>query len=206
MAHHATASQAAPIKVPPSARISSFSISDILRSNRNNESFSPPRITINPQTVRSDSACTLPANIYQSLMQKTLRTNNAWFIDLGLYNLRHTSPFNLRNWTGCSPSISCAPTSVSIASSLEYRHKPKARKIQRARTVFTKWQLDCLVSKFSNTKYLSVPERQELASQLGLSDEQVKTWFQNRRMKCKRPNSSGCLNYVSLQLNPAQRG
>lgn len=51
-------------------------------------------------------------------------------------------------------------------------------------------QLEGLESKFSEKKYLSVPDRMELASSLDLSETQVKTWFQNRRMKCKKQLSA----------------
>ena len=54
------------------------------------------------------------------------------------------------------------------------------------RTVFTEKQLEGLELKFNEKKYLSVPDRMELANRLELSETQVKTWFQNRRMKCKK--------------------
>lgn len=62
-------------------------------------------------------------------------------------------------------------------------HRRRKRKL---RTVFTEKQLDGLESKFADKKYLSVPDRMELANRLELSETQVKTWFQNRRMKCKK--------------------
>lgn len=43
-----------------------------------------------------------------------------------------------------------------------------------------------LEDNFSRQKYLSVPERLVLAKQLGLTEQQIKTWFQNRRTKWKK--------------------
>lgn len=43
-----------------------------------------------------------------------------------------------------------------------------------------------LERKFEVKKYLSTPDRMELASSLGLTQLQVKTWYQNRRMKWKK--------------------
>lgn len=66
----------------------------------------------------------------------------------------------------------------------------RMKKKRKLRTVFTEKQLEGLESKFAEKKYLSVPDRMELASRLELSETQVKTWFQNRRMKCKKQQVS----------------
>lgn len=66
----------------------------------------------------------------------------------------------------------------------------RMKKKRKLRTVFTEKQLEGLESKFAEKKYLSVPDRMELAGRLELSETQVKTWFQNRRMKCKKQQVS----------------
>ena len=55
------------------------------------------------------------------------------------------------------------------------------RRQRKARTAFSDSQLQLLEATFEQHKYLSVEERGSLAKRLGLSDTQVKTWFQNRR-------------------------
>ncbi|NWW50291.1 NANOG protein, partial [Pedionomus torquatus] len=56
----------------------------------------------------------------------------------------------------------------------------------KSRTAFSKEQLQTLHQRFQSQKYLSPQQIRELAAALGLTYKQVKTWFQNRRMKLKR--------------------
>ena len=58
-------------------------------------------------------------------------------------------------------------TLTSMAQSLKYSRRRKAR------TVFSDGQLEGLERKFKSQRYLSTPERIELATQLNLSDTQV---------------------------------
>jgi hypothetical protein len=47
-------------------------------------------------------------------------------------------------------------------------------------------QMVCLEKRFERQKYLSTSDRIELADMLRLSQLQIKTWYQNRRMKWKK--------------------
>ncbi|KAJ8275632.1 hypothetical protein COCON_G00073840, partial [Conger conger] len=60
------------------------------------------------------------------------------------------------------------------------------RKARRVRTIFSEQQLFALEKKFQRQKYLSTPDRSDLARSLDLTQLQVKTWYQNRRMKWKK--------------------
>lgn len=78
-------------------------------------------------------------------------------------------------------------TPVSISSESETEHSaPRLKKPRRSRTIFTELQLMGLEKKFQKQKYLSTPDRLDLAQSLGLTQLQVKTWYQNRRMKWKK--------------------
>lgn len=75
--------------------------------------------------------------------------------------------------------------SLAIYSKYNSEHD----KNRRRRTAFTSGQLKSLEQKFRCKKYLTVSERICLANDLGLTDTQVKTWFQNRRTKWKKQMS-----------------
>lgn len=57
---------------------------------------------------------------------------------------------------------------------------------RKPRTHFTLNQIDDLEKVFVNKKYLSINERSSLAYELGLQEEQVKNWFQNRRSRYRK--------------------
>ena len=61
--------------------------------------------------------------------------------------------------------------------------KPKKK---RSRAAFSHAQVLELERRFNFQRYLSGPERADLASSLKLTETQVKIWFQNRRYKTKR--------------------
>lgn len=57
---------------------------------------------------------------------------------------------------------------------------------KRSRAAFSHAQVFELERRFAQQRYLSGPERSELAKMLRLTETQVKIWFQNRRYKTKR--------------------
>ncbi|NXD75532.1 VEX1 protein, partial [Halcyon senegalensis] len=56
----------------------------------------------------------------------------------------------------------------------------------RPRTKFSAAQLQELERSFREQRYIGTSEKRRLAALLNLSQSQIKTWFQNRRMKFKR--------------------
>ncbi|KAG6449078.1 hypothetical protein O3G_MSEX005872 [Manduca sexta] len=60
---------------------------------------------------------------------------------------------------------------------------------RKPRILFSQNQVHALEVRFRNQKYLTAPEREQLAVTLNLSPTQVKIWFQNRRYKSKRIKS-----------------
>ncbi|XP_058507587.1 ventral expressed homeobox [Solea solea] len=84
-----------------------------------------------------------------------------------------------------SPNNSCGYTSGSESEVADDSEEEAAQQ-RRIRTKFTSDQISKLENIFSKHKYLGATQRRKFAEKLNLSETQVKTWFQNRRMKLKR--------------------
>ncbi|KAI1278000.1 Homeobox protein Nkx-6.1 [Halotydeus destructor] len=66
----------------------------------------------------------------------------------------------------------------------------KDGKKKHTRPTFSGHQIYVLEKTFEQTKYLAGPERAKLAYALGMSESQVKVWFQNRRTKWRKRHAA----------------
>ncbi|XP_048464997.1 homeobox protein vex1-like [Rhincodon typus] len=98
------------------------------------------------------------------------------------------SPVRIKNQWGKTPqgaSESPVTCGVSASGDKDSRTEEWADR-RRLRTVFTVEQLRVLELSFQCQQYPGSEQRRNLAGELHLSETQVKTWFQNRRMKLKQ--------------------
>ncbi|XP_053619815.1 homeobox protein Nkx-3.2-like [Plodia interpunctella] len=92
-------------------------------------------------------------------------------------------------------------------SMTEYNQNGGRKK--RSRAAFSHAQVYELERRFSQQRYLSGPERADLAVSLKLTETQVKIWFQNRRYKTKRKQlqmqENGMLAAAAAAANHARK-
>ncbi|XP_060643630.2 homeobox protein BarH-like 2 [Anolis sagrei] len=143
-----------------------------------------PSLLVRPKALHSCSGS--PSLRAYPLISVITRQPSAisHFIPAGSTSSRVLSPHPTPGST-CSSETQASETHGSSESETE-QPTPRLKKPRRSRTIFTELQLMGLEKKFQKQKYLSTPDRLDLAQSLGLTQLQVKTWYQNRRMKWKK--------------------
>ena len=57
---------------------------------------------------------------------------------------------------------------------------------KKQRPLFSPHQIQAMENEFAKQRYVTEDKRAKLASEVNLTETQVKTWFQNRRTKWKK--------------------
>ncbi|NWV24623.1 VEX1 protein, partial [Origma solitaria] len=86
----------------------------------------------------------------------------------------------------CVPAGTAGPREAAERSSPGHDAGAVGSAAGRSRTKFSAAQLQELERSFREQRYIGAGEKRRLAAVLNLSQSQIKTWFQNRRMKFKR--------------------
>lgn len=93
--------------------------------------------------------------------------------------------------------------STNIKESEDQDSNEDGDKLKKPRTSFSGWQIYELERLFEEKKYINNEERKTFSNYLGVSAQQVKVWFQNRRTKWKReeniPNETASQLMKSLR-------
>ncbi|NXX80565.1 NKX63 protein, partial [Urocolius indicus] len=112
--------------------------------------------------------------VYYGSQVGTIPKTGSEFVPRGRSCWAETAP----EWRG---TRQCGGPPAHLADSI---HKKK-----HTRPTFTGHQIFALEKTFEQTKYLAGPERARLAYSLGMSESQVKVWFQNRRTKWRKKSA-----------------
>ena len=107
-----------------------------------------------------------------------------------------------------SPSTITNPRSLPQLKDIHQSVEDEKKKSQKkGRATFSGTQIDELEKAFHVSQYLSTHDRHILAERLGLTENQIKIWFQNRRTKCRRTawksRSPSCSKVPTTPTSPS---
>nr|UYM80452.1 homeobox protein Distal-less [Terebratalia transversa] len=123
-----------------------------------------------------------PENVFAGSMSNHNRSLGYPFSMNGIGPYGSGHPFGMNSYPTSAPR----DDKSGILDEQVVRVNGKAKKMRKPRTIYSSLQLQQLNRRFQRTQYLALPERAELAASLGLTQTQVKIWFQNRRSKFKK--------------------
>uniref|UniRef100_A0A493TH05 NK6 homeobox 1 n=1 Tax=Anas platyrhynchos platyrhynchos TaxID=8840 RepID=A0A493TH05_ANAPP len=101
-------------------------------------------------------------------------------------------------WPGVYRTPTPTPTPGSILLDKDGKRK-------HTRPTFSGQQIFALEKTFEQTKYLAGPERARLAYSLGMTESQVKVWFQNRRTKWRKKHAAEMATAKKKQDSETER-
>ncbi|XP_071499578.1 uncharacterized protein [Diadema antillarum] len=76
---------------------------------------------------------------------------------------------------------------------------------RRRPTVFTEWQLERLKAEFDIDRYPDIVSREKLAAALGLDEDRIQVWFQNRRSRLRRASLNSLSARPDISYNQINR-
>ncbi|XP_041816725.1 homeobox protein Nkx-6.1 [Chelmon rostratus] len=94
--------------------------------------------------------------------------------------------------------FACSPHQSSVLLDKDGKRK-------HTRPTFSGQQIFALEKTFEQTKYLAGPERARLAYSLGMTESQVKVWFQNRRTKWRKKHAAEMATAKKKQDSETER-
>lgn len=89
---------------------------------------------------------------------------------------------------------------------LYFNNTGKTRTKDKYRIVYSEYQKVELEKEYLYSKYITIQRKAELARSIGLSERQVKIWFQNRRAKERKQKRKREDAMAGVQSPEAQSG